>query len=149
MPDTILPHCTLAACNSPFAYCVGWSVGCYLIRWQINTAWSSSIKEVPYRTVFGQYPRVGISALPLASTVVDSLKTEAELNQALGLGGTDDCASVLTKPVMEEVRLLQMYDYSMNSCMYHHQPHHHHHRPPLRSLPHIGGTPHHERAVDK
>ena len=106
MPDAISPHCTLAACNSPFAYCVGWSVGCYLVRWQINTAWSSSIQQVPYRTVFGQYPRVGISALPLASTVLDSLKTEAALNHALGLGGTGDCDSVLTKPIMEEVRLL-------------------------------------------
>ena len=58
--------------------------------------------------VYGQNPRVGLSCLPLASSVVDSLRTEAHLNHALGIEDAADAAddeSVLTKPYLVEVAM--------------------------------------------
>jgi len=54
-----------------------------IVRWQINTQMSRAVNDVPYRLAFGQLPRVGISALPLSATLLSSLSTEADLNQAL------------------------------------------------------------------
>ena len=60
-----------------------WSIGRMIVRWQINTQMSRAVNDVPYRLAFGQLPRVGISALPLSATLLSSLSTEADLNQAL------------------------------------------------------------------
>ena len=62
-----------------------WSVGCKLVRWQINAKYHTGIKEVPYRAGFGQLPRVGISSLPLQKELIEQLATEAQLLAALGL----------------------------------------------------------------
>ena len=40
-----------------------------------------TVGNVPYCLVFGQMPRVGISSLHLSVTVLDTLATEAQLNQ--------------------------------------------------------------------
>jgi hypothetical protein len=46
-----------------------------------NTQEHRTVGDVPYRLVFGQMPRVGISSLHLSATVLDSLATEAQLNR--------------------------------------------------------------------
>ena len=59
---------------------INWSIDCHLMMWRYNTQEHRTVGNVPYHLVFGQMPRVGISSLHLASTVIDSLATEAELN---------------------------------------------------------------------
>eukprot|EP00965_Chrysotila_dentata_P194610 6176471-Pleurochrysis_carterae.AAC.1 len=62
-----------------------WSIGRMIVTWQINTAHPKAVGAMPYMLAFGQQPRVGISALPLAPELLDTLATEAELNTAVGL----------------------------------------------------------------
>jgi hypothetical protein len=58
-----------------------WSIGCRLMMWRYNTQEHRTVGDVPYRLVFGQMPRVGISSLHLSTTVLDMLATEAQLNR--------------------------------------------------------------------
>ena len=62
-----------------------WSVGRMFVRWQINTTLTSDTGKKPYCLAYGQEPRVGISSLPLAPELLDSLSSEADLNKAFGL----------------------------------------------------------------
>ena len=40
-----------------------------------------TVDDVPYNLLFGHMPRVGISNLPLANGLIDTLATEAQLNK--------------------------------------------------------------------
>ena len=51
------------------------------------------VGDVPYRLVFGQMPRVGISSLHLSPTVLDSLATEAQLNRVCDYVGKEPDAT--------------------------------------------------------
>jgi hypothetical protein len=63
-----------------------WSVGCKLVTWEMNTQIHRGIGgQMPYRMVFGQDPRVGLSGLAVDSALLESLKTEAELVSTLNL----------------------------------------------------------------
>jgi hypothetical protein len=57
-----------------------WSVGCKIVQWRINTQIHQTLKDTPYHLTFSQHPRVGISNLPVAESVLAKLRTEAELN---------------------------------------------------------------------
>ncbi len=67
-----------------------WSIGCCLMMWQYNTQNHRTIGAIPYRLVFGQLPRVGISALPLDASVLTQLATEAQLNRVCNYVGKVD-----------------------------------------------------------
>ena len=65
------------------------------------------VGDVPYRLVFGQMPRVGISSLHLSPTVLDLLATEAQLNQVCDYVGkeadaTDDPVAMDGEEVEED-----------------------------------------------
>ena len=55
-----------------------WSIGCKIVQWRYNTQEHRTIKDTPYHLTFGQHPRVGISNLPIASEILNSLSTESE-----------------------------------------------------------------------
>jgi hypothetical protein len=42
-----------------------WTVGCRVVMWRYNTQIHRTLGNVPYRLMFGQLPRVGISSLLL------------------------------------------------------------------------------------
>jgi hypothetical protein len=50
------------------------------MMWRYNTQKHRTVNDVPYRLLFGQMPRVGISDLHLAPGLLDTLATKAELN---------------------------------------------------------------------
>ncbi len=58
-----------------------WSIGCCLMMWRYNTQVHRMVGDVPYRLVFGQMPRVGISSFHLSAAVLDSLAMESQLNR--------------------------------------------------------------------
>jgi hypothetical protein len=58
-----------------------WTIGCCLMMWQYNTQNYRTIGNIPYRLVFGQLPCIGISALPLNTSVHTQLVMEAQLNR--------------------------------------------------------------------
>ena len=60
-----------------------------LMMWRYNTQEHRTVGDVPYRLVFGQMPRVGISSLHLSPTVLDSLATEAQLNRVCDYVGKE------------------------------------------------------------
>jgi hypothetical protein len=57
-----------------------WTIGCCLMMWQYNTQNHHTIGDIFYHLVFGQLPRVGISAPPLDASVLTQLAMEAQLN---------------------------------------------------------------------
>lgn len=67
-----------------------WSVGCRLMMWRYNTQIHRTVKDIPYRLVFGQKPRVGISGLHLDYSLLDKLATEADLNKVCNYEGKEE-----------------------------------------------------------
>ena len=60
---------------------INWSIGRRLMMWRYNTQTHRTVDEVPYNLLFGHMPRVGISNLPLANELINTLATEAQLNK--------------------------------------------------------------------
>ena len=58
-----------------------WTIGCKIVMWRYNTQQHRTVGNIPYRLLFGQVPRVGISSLHLDTALLDTLATEAELNR--------------------------------------------------------------------
>ncbi len=69
---------------------VRWSVGCKIIQWQYNTQRHSTLRDIPYKLVFGQTPRVGISGLLVCPQLLDRLSTEEDLNRVCQYDGMID-----------------------------------------------------------
>jgi hypothetical protein len=67
-----------------------WSIGCRLMMWRYNTQIHRTVDDVPYNLLFGHMPRVGISNLPLANELIDTLATEAQLNRVCDYVGKVD-----------------------------------------------------------
>jgi len=67
-----------------------WSVGCRRMMWRYNTQIHRTVKDIPYRLVFGQKPRVGISGLHLDYSLLDKLATEADLNKVCNYEGKEE-----------------------------------------------------------
>ena len=67
-----------------------WSVGCQLVMFRYNTQQHRTIGDIPYRLVFGQLPRVGISSLHLERSFIETLATEAQLNRVVQYEGMVD-----------------------------------------------------------
>ena len=71
-----------------------WSLGCKFVAWFYNTSYHNAVKNLPYVLVFGQEPKVGISNLPIDANLLNSLATEAELNDIIQIENEpDDVAS--------------------------------------------------------
>ena len=67
-----------------------WTINCPLIMWQYNTQNHCTIGNFPYCLVFGQLPRIGVSALPPDASVLTQLATEAQLNRVCDYIGKVD-----------------------------------------------------------
>jgi hypothetical protein len=64
-----------------------WTIGCCLMMWCYNTLNHCTIGNIAYHLVFSQLPRVGISVLPLDTSVLTQLATEAQLNHVCNYVG--------------------------------------------------------------
>jgi len=63
-----------------------WAQALPFIQWRCNTQVHRGIGgRMPYHMMFGQNPQVGISNLPIASEVLESLATEMDVSSSLGL----------------------------------------------------------------
>ena len=61
-----------------------WGVGCYIICWRYNSQVHHELgNKTTYQFLIGQVPRVGISNLLISPALLDTLHTEAELNEVL------------------------------------------------------------------
>ena len=60
-----------------------WSIGILIIKVTKNQQKSGVITMTPYELVFCQSPRVGINALPLSEGILESLRTEKQLQDVL------------------------------------------------------------------
>ncbi len=73
-----------------------WSIGCKIIQWRINTQYHHTLKNTPYRLVYRMNPHCGISNLPFLEDILNTLVTEAGLNDVLPHLDKDcakDCAA--------------------------------------------------------
>ena len=71
-----------------------WSIGCKFVAWLYNTSYHNAVKNLPFVLVFGQQPKVGISNLPIDPNVLNTLATEADLNDIIQVeNAPDDVAS--------------------------------------------------------
>lgn len=62
-----------------------WTVGCKIVKWQINTQETSTLKQSPYLLLTGQRPRAGLNCLPISRKLLTALRTEAQLLRAFNL----------------------------------------------------------------
>jgi hypothetical protein len=60
-----------------------WSIGILIIKATINQQKSAATTMTPYELVFCQSPRVGINALPLSEGILETLRTEKQLQDVL------------------------------------------------------------------
>ena len=67
-----------------------WTVGCRVVMWRYNTQIHRTIGNVPFRLMFGQSPRVGISSLLLDTDLINTLSTKAQLNRVIEYEGMVD-----------------------------------------------------------
>ena len=67
-----------------------WILGMYFVRWFINTTPTASTSFAPYRLVYGQVPRLGISSLPMSKELLKDLCTEQELCDYMGVSDLED-----------------------------------------------------------
>jgi hypothetical protein len=67
-----------------------WSVGCRLMMWRYNTQQHRTVRDVPYRLVFGQQPHVEIAGLHLEQDLLDRLATEVNLNRVVEYEGIEE-----------------------------------------------------------
>lgn len=71
-----------------------WSIGCKFVMWLYNTSYHNAVKSLPFVLVFGHQPKVGISNLPIDPNVLNTLATEADLNDIIQVeNAPDDVAS--------------------------------------------------------
>jgi len=71
-----------------------WSIGCKFVAWLYNTSYHNAVKNLPFVLVFGHQPKVGISNLPIDPNVLNTLATEADLNDIIQVeNAPDDVAS--------------------------------------------------------
>ena len=67
-----------------------WILGMYFVRWFINTTPTTATSFAPYRLVYGQVPRLGISSLPMSKELLKDLRTEEELCDYMGVSDLED-----------------------------------------------------------
>ena len=67
-----------------------WSIGCKFVAWLYNTSYHNAVKNLPFVLVFGQQPKVGISNLPIDPNVLNTLATEADLNDIIQVENAPD-----------------------------------------------------------
>jgi hypothetical protein len=67
-----------------------WILGMYFVRWFINTTPTTATSFAPYRLVYGQVPRLGISSLPMSKELLKDLRTEEELCEYMGVSDLED-----------------------------------------------------------
>ena len=67
-----------------------WILGMYFVRWFINTTPTTATSFAPYRLVYGQVPRLGISSLPMSKELLKDLSTEEELCKYMGVSDLED-----------------------------------------------------------
>jgi hypothetical protein len=84
-----------------------WSVGCRLIMRRYNTQVHRTIKNIPYKCMFGQVPCVGISSLPLDEGLISMLSTGAQLNRVSDYKGKvkvldDNGGDDIVRPDLED-----------------------------------------------
>ena len=79
-----------------------WSVGCKLVQWRVNTQYHRTLKDTPYRLMYGMNPRVGISNLPISQNILSNLVTEAQLNEVY-------CKLAEDPPIQDTAKLPQSF----------------------------------------
>jgi hypothetical protein len=63
-----------------------WPQALSFIQWWCNIQIHRGIgNRTPYHLLFGQYPHVGMSSLPIAHELLESLATKTEVIRCLGL----------------------------------------------------------------
>ena len=67
-----------------------WSIGCKFVAWLYNTSYHNAVKNLPFVLVFGHQPKVGISNLPIDPNVLNTLATEADLNDIIQVENAPD-----------------------------------------------------------
>ncbi|XP_064109652.1 KRAB-A domain-containing protein 2-like [Macrobrachium nipponense] len=62
-----------------------WSQGLRFVQWKKNTRFHSGIRRTPYEAMYGQKARLGVDATSVPEEVPDSMQTEEQLAEALGV----------------------------------------------------------------
>lgn len=56
-----------------------WSVGCYFVQWQKNISFHRIIGRSPYKSLYGDDPKIGLLFSNLPSDLIDKILSEEDL----------------------------------------------------------------------
>jgi len=71
-----------------------WGMGCYFVQWQKkNCSKHRIINRSPYKALFGSEPKIGLSSKNLAYDILQSIKTEEDLNELINTEVSDEVDS--------------------------------------------------------
>ncbi|XP_063827754.1 uncharacterized protein LOC135077121 [Ostrinia nubilalis] len=60
-----------------------WSIGCYFVQFQKNSSYHSTIARTPYKALFGEDPKLGLSSTYLSKNIISKLENEEDLEKLL------------------------------------------------------------------
>ncbi|CAF4824259.1 unnamed protein product [Pieris macdunnoughi] len=58
-----------------------WSIGCYFVQFQKNSSYHSTIARTPYKALFGEDPKLGLSSTYLSKNIISKLENEEDLQK--------------------------------------------------------------------
>ncbi|XP_049874566.1 KRAB-A domain-containing protein 2-like [Pectinophora gossypiella] len=58
-----------------------WSIGCYFVQFQKNSSYHSTIARSPYKALFGEDPKLGLSSTYLSKNIISKLENEEDLQK--------------------------------------------------------------------
>lgn len=61
-----------------------WSIGCYFAQFHKNSSYNSTIARTPFKALFGDEPRCGLSSTYLSENIISKLDTEEDMEKFLG-----------------------------------------------------------------
>ncbi|XP_026484875.2 KRAB-A domain-containing protein 2-like [Vanessa tameamea] len=60
-----------------------WSIGCYFVQFQKNSSYHSTIARTPYKALFGEDPKLGLSSTYISKNIISKLENEEDVEKLL------------------------------------------------------------------
>ncbi|GFY50027.1 integrase catalytic domain-containing protein [Trichonephila inaurata madagascariensis] len=77
-----------------------WALGCYFVQFQKNSSFLRTIKQSPYKALFGREPKTGLQSSCISKELLEKLVTEEDLGLLLYQQDHDNISTPKDLPVL-------------------------------------------------
>ncbi|GFU54123.1 SCAN domain-containing protein 3 [Trichonephila clavipes] len=77
-----------------------WALGCYFVQFQKNSSFLRTIKQSPYKALFGTEPKTGLQSSCISKELLEKLDTEEDLGLLLNQQDHDNISTPKDLPVL-------------------------------------------------